>query len=94
MYPVYTHNFGKTGTKKKIDVKFLFFYLIYLLEHADQRELMKRLINKCRCDERLKSESESEGTPKDRDEVNRREVGECDRECVIVTLKVHRLYSK
>jgi 5-methylcytosine-specific restriction endonuclease McrA len=49
-----------------------------------------------RCDERLKAEAEGStrlayvhwvawgtGTPKDRDEVNRREVCECDGECVI-----------
>ena len=43
----------------------------------------------CRCDERLKTKGEGStrltytvaqgtGTPKDRDEVNRREVRECD----------------
>ena len=53
-----------------------------------KRELKTRPIYECRCDERLKTESEEStiymthihwvprgtGTPKDRDEVNRRDV--------------------
>jgi len=55
--------------------------------------LNRRLVYECQCDERLKSKVEESavirhtshtlgwggtGTPKDRDEVNRREVWECD----------------
>ena len=45
---------------------------------------MRRLIYECRCNERLKAKNHirwivrGTGTPKDRDEVNRREVWECD----------------
>ena len=55
------------------------------------RELQRRPIFECRCDERLKTKAEGStrltyaqwvtrgtGTTKDRDEVNRREVCECD----------------
>ena len=41
-----------------------------------KRKLNRRLIRECRCDERLKAWGT--GTPKDRDEVNKREVCECD----------------
>ncbi len=55
------------------------------------RELNARLMYECRCDEKLKAKSEGSrlltytglrergtGIPKDRDEVNIREVSECD----------------
>ncbi len=56
-----------------------------------KRKLNRRLIYECWCDERLKANTEGSirltshihwvtrgtGTPKDRDEVNRREVCEC-----------------
>ncbi len=40
------------------------------------RELKTRPIYECRYDERLKTKDE--GTPKDRDDVNRRDVCGCD----------------
>jgi hypothetical protein len=53
-----------------------------------KRELKKIIICKCRCNERLKAKAEGSirihwvvwgtGTPKDRDEVKRREVWECE----------------
>jgi hypothetical protein len=48
-----------------------------------KRELKTRPIYECRCDERLKTKGEEwvargTGTPNDRDEVNRRDVCECD----------------
>ncbi len=59
-----------------------------------KRELKTRLIYECRCDVRLKTKVEKSthrsdmshihwvvlgtGTPKDKDEVNRRDVCECD----------------
>jgi hypothetical protein len=56
-----------------------------------KREVKTRPMYECRCDERLKTKDEESthltyrdwvprgtGTPKDRDEVNRRDVCECD----------------
>jgi hypothetical protein len=54
-----------------------------------KRELKIKPISECRCDERLKTKTEEStrlrhwvargtGTPEDKDEVNRREVYECD----------------
>ena len=55
-----------------------------------KRELQTKPMYECRCDERLKPKGEESkitrihwvargtGTPKDRDEVNRREFCECD----------------
>ena len=56
-----------------------------------KRELKTRPMYECRCDERLKTKAEESvilvytgflvsgtGTPKDRDDVNRRDVCECD----------------
>jgi hypothetical protein len=58
-----------------------------------KRELKTRPIYECRCDERLKTKAEESirlpftmihwvargtGTPKDKDEVNRRDVCKCD----------------
>ncbi len=55
-----------------------------------KRELKRRLIYEYRCDERIKTKTEEiytphrhwvgrgTGTPKDKDEVNRREVYECE----------------
>jgi hypothetical protein len=58
-----------------------------------KRELQRKPTSECRCDERLKTKTEESthivytgslgdfrgtGTPKDNDEVNRREVCECD----------------
>ena len=53
-----------------------------------KRELKTRPIHECRCDERLKLKlrnlhdshwvARGTGTPKDIDEVNRRDVCECD----------------
>ena len=57
---------------------------------STKRELNRILLRECRCDERLKVQGEGStwshihwvtrgtGTPKDRDEVNKREVCECD----------------
>jgi hypothetical protein len=56
---------------------------------STKRELKRRLIYEYRCDERLKTKTEEStrlthwvgrgtGTPKDKDEVNRREVCECE----------------
>jgi hypothetical protein len=68
---------------------FVFAFLCFVVHYkARKRELNRPLIYECRCDESLKSKDEGStrltytglsgglgtGTPKDRDEVNRREV--------------------
>ncbi len=62
-----------------------------------KRQVKRRPIYECRCDERLKTRgiyttdmycvTRWTGTPKDRDEINRREVCECDG-CVCVLEEV------
>ena len=63
---------------------FNFFFVYY---ESIKRELKIRGIYECRCDERLQTKTKEFKrltytglvlTPKDRDEVNRREVCECD----------------
>ena len=63
---------------------------VHVYHESMNRELQRRPKYECRCDERLKTKVEGStslsytefvwgtGTPKDRDEVNRREVCECD----------------
>ena len=66
-------------------------FLLFVYYEVRKRELNIRLICECRCDERLKAKTDpgiytsrirwvasGTGIPKDRDEVNRREVVECD----------------
>jgi hypothetical protein len=57
--------------------------MICCYHESIKRGLNRRLIYECRCDEILKSKTEhwvvrGTGTPKERDETNRREVCECD----------------
>ena len=45
------------------------------------RDLQKRCISECRCDERLQTKTKEFTllvTPKDKDEVNKREVSDCE----------------
>jgi hypothetical protein len=65
----------------------LYFYVVYY--KGIKGVLNRRLLSECRCDETLKVTRgiyrprihwvpRGTGTPKDRDEVNRREVSDCD----------------
>jgi hypothetical protein len=57
---------------------------VMILSHKLKSRDLKPFLYECRCDERLKPKGEEStfdwgtGTPKDRDEVNKREVCECD----------------
>jgi hypothetical protein len=67
-------------------------FLLVVYYESINRELKTRPIYECRCDERLKTKAEvsmiytshihwvdrGTETPKDKDEVNRRDVCECD----------------
>ena len=54
----------------------ILFKTFFVYYESIKRELKIRPIYECRCDERLKTKVE--GTPGDKDEVNRRDVCECD----------------
>ncbi len=75
---------------------------LFVYYETIKRELNKRLLHECRCDERWKVKlrylhvshtlcCEGDWTPKDKDEVNRREVCECGG---WVKRSAHRLYRR
>jgi hypothetical protein len=77
----------KDSTEESTRLTYIFLFVYY---ESIKRELKRRLIYEYRCDERLKTKTEESTRltdtglvvelehPKDKDEVNRREVCECE----------------
>ncbi len=90
-------NEGWSDQRLKIRVEESGYLTVYY--ESRKRELETRPIYECRSDERLKTESEKSthlgtGTPKDKDEVNRRDVSVCDVVCGELSLGISSLFCR